>query len=174
MRPIPTSRLAVSSTSCSPPERHHRLDDDDRVGREEEGQPQPAILPGLRRAPDGRMPRPWRCGSPDHWLWDFWFARDGDDVHVFYLQAPRSLGDPELRHHNATIGHAVSRDLRTLGGAARRARRRGRPVRSTTSRRGPAASLRHDGALAPVLHRHRARRGRRRCSGSAARSPTTC
>ena len=49
---------------------------------------------------------------PDHWLWDFWFARDGDEIHVFYLQAPRSLGDPELRHHNATIGHAVSRDLR--------------------------------------------------------------
>jgi beta-fructofuranosidase len=49
---------------------------------------------------------------PDHWLWDFWFAVDGDDVHVFYLQAPRSLGDPELRHHHATIGHAVSRDLR--------------------------------------------------------------
>ena len=48
----------------------------------------------------------------DHWLWDFWFAVDGDDVHVFYLQAPRSLGDPELRHHHATIGHAVSRDLR--------------------------------------------------------------
>ena len=48
----------------------------------------------------------------DHWLWDFWFAVDGEDVHVFYLQAPRSLGDPELRHHNATIGHAVSRDLR--------------------------------------------------------------
>jgi beta-fructofuranosidase len=49
---------------------------------------------------------------PDHWMWDFWFARDGDDVHVFYLQAPRSLGDPELRHRNATIGHAVSTDLR--------------------------------------------------------------
>jgi len=49
---------------------------------------------------------------PDHWLWDFWFAVDGDDVHVFYLQAPRALGDPELRHHNASIGHAVSRDLR--------------------------------------------------------------
>ena len=48
----------------------------------------------------------------DHWLWDFWFAVDGEDVHVFYLQAPRSLGDPELRHHHATIGHAVSRDLR--------------------------------------------------------------
>jgi beta-fructofuranosidase len=49
---------------------------------------------------------------PTHWLWDFWFARDGDDVHVFYLQAPRSLGDPDLRHRNATIGHAVSTDLR--------------------------------------------------------------
>jgi beta-fructofuranosidase len=49
---------------------------------------------------------------PEHWLWDFWLARDGDDVHLFYLQAPRALGDPELRHRNATIGHAVSRDLR--------------------------------------------------------------
>ena len=48
----------------------------------------------------------------DHWLWDFWFARDGVDIHVFYLQAPRSLGDPDLRHVNATIGHAVSRDGR--------------------------------------------------------------
>ncbi len=50
---------------------------------------------------------------PEHWLWDFWFAQDGDDVHLFHLQAPRSLGDPALRHANATIGHAVSRDLRT-------------------------------------------------------------
>jgi beta-fructofuranosidase len=49
----------------------------------------------------------------EHWLWDFWFARDGEDVHVFYLQAPRSLRDPDLRHHHATIGHAVSRDLRS-------------------------------------------------------------
>lgn len=49
---------------------------------------------------------------PDRWVWDFWFAEDGDDVHVFYLQAPRSLGDPDLRHRNATIGHAISRDLR--------------------------------------------------------------
>jgi beta-fructofuranosidase len=48
----------------------------------------------------------------DHWVWDFWFAQDGPDVHVFFLQAPRSLGDPELRHRNARIGHAVSRDLR--------------------------------------------------------------
>jgi beta-fructofuranosidase len=48
----------------------------------------------------------------DHWLWDFWVVRDGADFHVFYLQAPRSLRDPELRHWHASIGHAVSSDLR--------------------------------------------------------------
>jgi beta-fructofuranosidase len=50
---------------------------------------------------------------PDRWVWDFWLARDGEDHHVFYLQAPKSLGDPELRHWNVSIGHAVSRDLRS-------------------------------------------------------------
>ncbi len=50
---------------------------------------------------------------PDNWLWDFWFAQDGPDYHVFYLQAPRSLSDQELRHWNVSIGHAVSQDLRT-------------------------------------------------------------
>jgi len=49
----------------------------------------------------------------DRWLWDFWIAVDGADIHLFHLQAPRALGDPERRHRNATIGHAVSRDLRT-------------------------------------------------------------
>ncbi len=50
---------------------------------------------------------------PDDWLWDSWFAVDGDVVHAFFLYAPRSLGNPDLRHWNARIGHAVSRDLRT-------------------------------------------------------------
>jgi beta-fructofuranosidase len=49
---------------------------------------------------------------PDKWLWDFWLAQDGPDYHLFYLQAPRSLGKPELRHWNVSIGHAVSQDLR--------------------------------------------------------------
>jgi beta-fructofuranosidase len=49
--------------------------------------------------------------SDTHWNWDFWFARDGDDVHLFHLAAPKSLGDPELRHRNARIAHAVSTDL---------------------------------------------------------------
>ena len=48
----------------------------------------------------------------DHWTWDFWFARDGSDYHLFFLKAPRSLGDPDLRHVHARIGHAVSTDLR--------------------------------------------------------------
>jgi beta-fructofuranosidase len=49
----------------------------------------------------------------DHWVWDFWFARADGRHHVFFLQAPISLGDPDLRHWNARIGHAVSDDLRT-------------------------------------------------------------
>jgi beta-fructofuranosidase len=49
----------------------------------------------------------------DRWIWDFWLIDDGPDHHVFYLQAPRSLGDPELRHRHATIGHAVSGDLQS-------------------------------------------------------------
>ena len=49
----------------------------------------------------------------DHWVWDFWFADDGDTFHLFYLHAPKSLGDPQQRHRNARIGHATSEDLRT-------------------------------------------------------------
>jgi beta-fructofuranosidase len=50
---------------------------------------------------------------PDKWIWDFWLARDGDRHHIFYLQAPRALARPALRHHSASVGHAVSGDLRT-------------------------------------------------------------
>lgn len=50
---------------------------------------------------------------PDKWLWDFWFAQDGPDYHIFYLQAPRSLEKEDLRHWHVSIGHAVSQDLRT-------------------------------------------------------------
>jgi beta-fructofuranosidase len=49
---------------------------------------------------------------PDHWLWDFWIADDGTAYHLFFLKAPR-VGDPDLRHWNQCIGHAVSADLRT-------------------------------------------------------------
>jgi beta-fructofuranosidase len=52
-------------------------------------------------------------GLPDKWIWDFWLASARGAYHIFYLQAPRSLGDPDLRHRVATIGHAVSSDLRT-------------------------------------------------------------
>jgi beta-fructofuranosidase len=48
---------------------------------------------------------------PDKWIWDFWLVRNADQHHIFYLQAPRSLGEPVLRHKNASIGHAVSSDL---------------------------------------------------------------
>ncbi|MDL5351439.1 glycoside hydrolase family 68 protein [Microbacterium sp. zg-YB36] len=46
-----------------------------------------------------------------YWVWDFWIADDGGTFHLFYLHAPKSLKDPELRHRNARIGHATSTDL---------------------------------------------------------------
>ncbi len=48
----------------------------------------------------------------DSWTWDFWIARDGADYHLFFLKAPKSLGDPNLRHEAARVGHAVGTNLR--------------------------------------------------------------
>lgn len=47
------------------------------------------------------------------WIWDSWYVEDAGEYHAFYLKAPTSLGDPDLRHANARIGHSVSRDLST-------------------------------------------------------------
>lgn len=47
----------------------------------------------------------------DHWVWDFWVADDGERYHLFFLRAPRSLGDPDRRHDHARVGRAVSDDL---------------------------------------------------------------
>jgi len=48
----------------------------------------------------------------DKWVWDFWFAIDGEDIHMFYLQADKNLKDEALRHWNVSIGHAISKDYR--------------------------------------------------------------
>jgi len=48
---------------------------------------------------------------PDSWVWDFWFADDGEQHHLFFLYASRALHDPDARHYRASIGHAVSDDL---------------------------------------------------------------
>jgi len=50
---------------------------------------------------------------PGHWVWDSWTAVDGGTTHLFHLRAPTSLGDPDLRHRNAAVGHATSTDLVT-------------------------------------------------------------
>ncbi|MEP7239254.1 MAG: hypothetical protein ABI697_00065 [Devosia sp.] len=47
----------------------------------------------------------------DAWVWDFWLAEDAGLYHCFFLHAPKALGDANLRHRNARIGHASSRDL---------------------------------------------------------------
>lgn len=49
----------------------------------------------------------------DRWVWDFWHVADGEQHHLFFLQADRALGDPDRRHWHASIGHAVSADLTT-------------------------------------------------------------
>lgn len=46
----------------------------------------------------------------DDWVWDSWYAVDGDTLHAFTLTAPTSLGDSELRHVNARVGHSISTD----------------------------------------------------------------
>lgn len=77
----------------------------------EMGSPGSPTLARVARAP-GKGPLMLRL--PDHWVWDFWHVRDEDGRHhLFHLQAPRSIGDPELRHWHVTIGHAVSDDLRS-------------------------------------------------------------
>ena len=50
---------------------------------------------------------------PDVWTWDAWFVDDGRQFHAFYLKASRALLDPHRRHERASVGHAVSPDLRT-------------------------------------------------------------
>ena len=49
--------------------------------------------------------------SREDWVWDSWTADDGERHHLFFLKAPRALGDPDLRHESARIGHASSSDL---------------------------------------------------------------
>lgn len=47
----------------------------------------------------------------DAWTWDFWVVDNGQEYHLFFLKAPKSLGDPDQRHFHANVGHAVSVDL---------------------------------------------------------------
>lgn len=48
---------------------------------------------------------------PRKYAWDFWLVRQDREYHLFHLQASRSL-PAEARHLRATVGHAVSRDLK--------------------------------------------------------------
>ena len=61
---------------------------------------------------------------PTKWIWDSWYVRDGDLWHGFFLQADKSLGDPDLRHFNVTPGPrdqpATSRPGSTRAPASRR------------------------------------------------------
>lgn len=45
------------------------------------------------------------------WIWDSWYAHDGEKWHGYFLKADKSLINPDLRHFNVSQGHAVSDDL---------------------------------------------------------------
>ena len=47
----------------------------------------------------------------DKYIWDSWYVHDGAKWHGYFLQADRSIGDPDLRHFAVSQGHAVSEDL---------------------------------------------------------------
>jgi beta-fructofuranosidase len=47
----------------------------------------------------------------DSYVWDSWITDDGEEYHLYFLQAPRSVGGPDRRHFAARIGHATSTDL---------------------------------------------------------------
>ena len=46
------------------------------------------------------------------YAWDLWFAHDGNNQHIFYLQADKLAchNDPEKRHGLSTVGHSIIRD----------------------------------------------------------------
>ena len=48
---------------------------------------------------------------PGRMLWDFWTQPRDGVTHLFHLQAPADLADPEMRHGMAQVGAAISRDL---------------------------------------------------------------
>ena len=48
---------------------------------------------------------------PDSWIWDSWYAFDGEKHHAFYLKASKGLRDADRRHRYTSVGHAVSDDL---------------------------------------------------------------
>ena len=47
----------------------------------------------------------------EKWIWDFWLSYDSDIWYCYFLQADKSLKDPDLRHNNVTHGLATSKDL---------------------------------------------------------------
>ena len=109
----------------------------------------------------------------DYYIWDSWMADDGDLYHLFFLQAPRSLGSPgaaapqrdgRARHLAATWSTGT-----TWASASARRSRAG-----TTWRSGPArwsATAATGGCSTPRSTREATAST---TSGSARRSPTTC
>lgn len=56
-----------------------------------------------------------RFQPPGMWIWDNWFAHDGDQWHAFYLQVPKAIGKERRWKNNDLfkhVGHATAKENR--------------------------------------------------------------
>jgi beta-fructofuranosidase len=93
------------------------------------------------------------------WIWDSWYAHDGDTLARLLPQGRQVAGDPELRHFNVSQGHA-SATIWSIGSiwAPAFAPSEGPAWDDYTTWTGSVVQD-DDGAVAPVLHRHAEGRG---------------
>jgi len=100
-RAAPPADGHLGSRAAARPRRDRRS----RTGRRTDVPALPARHPAVRRGPV----RAWEdlivLNLQDHRVWDFWFADDGERHHIFFLKAPKAIGDPDQRH--LTCGSAM-------------------------------------------------------------------
>jgi ABC-type glycerol-3-phosphate transport system permease component len=125
-----------------------------------------------------RSPRPGSRDShmvlalDDQWIWDSWYAHDGDRWHAFFLKADKSLINPDLRHFNVSQGHACQRRPGQLGASRHLPRpSEGEAWDDYTTWTG---SVVRDDGLWHLFYTGSRNPRRGSTSGSATRPPTTC
>lgn len=50
----------------------------------------------------------FRLASP--WVWDFWFADDGEQIHLDFLKNHEALHDLQRRHHQPRLARGTQKN----------------------------------------------------------------